>query len=155
MGDLWVRDPLSDDRLKGWREALGKIQLGGERAYGWGRVRLISELKEGRRNGGLTVMGFRWEEGNKNKEVLLCVNKGARLASPVLADPLAEAGVDGPVEVLSGWERDNGKSDSIWRLSEVKLVYAPGALAKEDLKLKVNYRGVLQMKDAAQRSSAP
>lgn len=157
VGDLWVQaqDSLPDEP-KGWQEALEKVQLGGERAYGWGRVQLVAELKEGggRRDGGLTVTGFRWEE--RNGEVWLRVNKGARLTSPVLAGSLTEDEVGGPVEVLSGWERDNEKPGRIWHLSEVKLVYAPEARAKKDLTLKVDHWGVLhKVRDAAKHSSTP
>ena len=38
-GCLYLRDEV-DESLSGWREALCRLQLGGERGYGWGRVSL-------------------------------------------------------------------------------------------------------------------
>ncbi|MCS7283150.1 MAG: CRISPR-associated protein, partial [Anaerolineae bacterium] len=101
LGDLWVRDNLPPE-LENWRKALGRVQLGGERAYGWGRVRLESDLNAGSQSS-TTVAGYSWEE--RADEVVICLLQGARACAHVLAagsDAVRE--MVGPVEVLVGWE---------------------------------------------------
>ncbi|GIX47788.1 MAG: hypothetical protein KatS3mg131_1999 [Candidatus Tectimicrobiota bacterium] len=130
VGDLWVReealsaenaDNQEKEELKAWREALGRIQLGGERNYGWGRVRLLSDLKEGRLERGHTVTGFRWEV--HNEEVVLRLPEGSRLPAHSL---IADGTIEGPVEVLNGWEHKLEASERRWQLAEAKPAYAPG-----------------------------
>lgn len=43
VGDIFVnKDVTKHDILKFWPEAIGNVQFGGERAYGWGRVELVA-----------------------------------------------------------------------------------------------------------------
>jgi len=140
VGDLWVREDSLPDNLKHWREALERVQLGGERVYGWGRVRLIISQKE-KSGQGSTVTGLRWQE--QDGEVAIVVPAGRRLLAHALAESLLRDDVSGPIDLLSGWERDNDDPKRIWRLSRVKIAYAPDAKAKRELRLKLNPWGVL------------
>jgi len=135
VGDLWVQeDELSGSKgLESWQEALGRIQLGGERGYGWGRVQLLP-LERGRRGQGLTVTGFRWQE--QANEIIIKIFKGDCLPAHAVASP--EVKVIGPLEPLVGWERADESSGRVWELSEPRIVYAPGARADKDLQLVVS-----------------
>lgn len=130
VGDLWVREGDLPEPLNRWREALGKIVLGGERNYGWGRVRLLSQFDKGRRDHGFTVTGFRWETRDTDGEVILQLPEESRLpAHALVADGrsfLPQGAIQGTVEALSGWQRKLDDSDKAWELMEVKLAYAPG-----------------------------
>ena len=120
VGDLWVQDSLPE-ALNGWKDALGKVQLGGERSYGWGRVRLLSDFKEGPR------------DADGEDEVLLKLAEGDRLPAHALAAgegvvPRGRGTIQGPVEALSGWEHVLRDSPRTWELMPVRLAYAPGAM---------------------------
>ncbi|MFO3796680.1 MAG: RAMP superfamily CRISPR-associated protein, partial [Anaerolineales bacterium] len=52
-----------------WREALQRIQLGGERKYGWGRVTLVNEPKQ------TSEFWPGWEVGNSNEKRPILVSK--------------------------------------------------------------------------------
>jgi len=140
VGDLWVREDSLPDNLKHWQKALERVQLGGERVYGWGRVRLIISQKE-KSGQGSTVTGLRWQE--QDGEVAIVVPAGRCLLAHALAESLLRDDVSGPIDLLSGWERDNKDPKRIWRLSRVKIAYAPDAKAKRELRLKLNPWGVL------------
>jgi len=80
--------------------------------------------------------------------VVLNVPRGSPLRAHALARSLSRDDVTGPIELLSGWERDNEDPKRIWRLSQVKVVYAPEAKAEKDLQLRLIPWGVL-CRDAA------
>ncbi|HEB77761.1 MAG TPA: hypothetical protein ENI90_04450, partial [Methylothermaceae bacterium] len=72
LGNLWVKDSLPGD-LARWQVALERVQLGGERGYGWGRVRLAIEQDATQR----TACGFDWQE--KEQEIVLTIPSGNHL----------------------------------------------------------------------------
>ena len=146
VGDLWVQDSLPE-KLNGWKDALGRIQLGGERSYGWGRVRLL-EIKDGRRGSGRTVTGFRWEirDAEGEDEVVFQLPEGGRLPAHALAageGAVPMEAIQGPVEALSGWEHTLNDTPKTWELMSVRLAYAPGARLAEALNLIVGPWGWL------------
>jgi len=148
VGDLWVREPFADGEapLIQWREALKGIQLGGERSYGWGRVRLLSRFERGRKDRGRTVTGFHWNTWND--EVVLELPAGSRLPAHVLATgdkAISEDHIEGKVEVVVGWERDVSGT-RVWRITpDVRIAYAPGARLKGSERLCVEPWGYLRM----------
>lgn len=125
MGDLWLRTPPHED-LAHWKEALGRVQFGGERTYGWGRVHLLPASLlpwTGPALGGITV-------DYRDDDVLLHLDEGQHTLAHVRAtsDGDAVAGLVGPVEPLLGWERNTDvNSDDVWRLPAATITYAPGA----------------------------
>lgn len=120
MGSVYVRDSLSQE-LSDWPTTLENIQLGGERGYGWGRLRL--EISRHRVPVEVPVVTVRKDEFVQSHVLA----SGRKLV--------------GPLEPLVGWERDN-KSERNWRLSEAKVCYAPGALVKEDITFTIGVNGI-------------
>lgn len=116
-GDVYFRDP-PNTAVEGWRDAITRMQLGGERGYGWGRVKLA----------GLTDQGATDEPIQKHAE-----------DKPVTAHVIAEsAELIGTVEPLVGWERNNQKDRKAnWRLSNAKICYAPGSMVKTESTFKI------------------
>lgn len=119
-GALYVRggDALPEP-LKNWKDALFRLQLGGEQGYGWGRIRLETfKGQDGRMEGEPPVV-----EKVQDKE-----GRWRIIAHLDVGNPEA-AYVHGPIEPQIGWERDN-RPDSTpkWRLSSPTIAYAPGAV---------------------------
>ena len=144
LGDLWVSEDDLPADLEGWKAALSRLQLGGERGYGWGRVRLKRCEPQGSGSGTLAITpGIQWT--GKNDEIILTVPKDVFLPAHALA---AEEGafdhgaVQGPVEVLVGWGWHEGK----YGLSQATVAYAPGAKTQQALEAYIGPNGLWQAK---------
>lgn len=141
IGDLWVRNVLPSG-LQSWQEALNRLQLGGERTYGWGRVRLSDpQLLEGSRHS--TIGGNVWEE--REGEVVLKLGSKSRLCAHALAakadveakadeshpiDPLTD--LRGPIELLVGLETDE-KGRFGAKSSPAYVCWKPGLLLSKPI----------------------
>lgn len=122
VGDFYAHAKM-DPKLANWREALGRVQLGGERGYGWGRVHLESIMDRG-------IIDAPVIKVKKGEHALAHVRVG-------------DAGFLGSVEPLIGWERDNtGSSAKNWRLSLATICYAPGATVVEENIYKIGHYGI-------------
>lgn len=133
-GRLYVREEL-DAELGAWKIALSRLQIGGERGYGWGRLELLSDLSAPQETGLPTPL-VRLGEG----ETIM-----AHALAASTADRLAVAGVQGPVEPLVGWERDNRTdraADKPWRISEALICYAPGSVVTADAVFAIGPDGI-------------
>lgn len=107
LGLLFVKAALPTC-LQGWQAARTRLQLGGERGYGWGRVQPLP-----------------LSEPLLLAEPTLTLAQDMAVAAHVYA---ASAPLVGPIEPLLGWERDNERQDRNWRLTpQVQLCYAPGS----------------------------
>lgn len=105
-GSLYVQTNLPDN-LQKWQNALNQLQFGGERGYGWGRVKVVScDAQQGE---------------SDNTQITIPQNQ------PITAHLHTEktSGIVGLVEPVIGWERNNHDS---WRLSAATICYAPGAI---------------------------
>ncbi len=143
VGDLWVREGDLPDALRGWKDAFQKLQLGGERTYGWGRVACCSEWSDGQRGSGTTTAGHIWREQNGEIVLTLPVDKDKRLtAHAVATGERGVSGIVGPVEPLVGWERDNENSGRTWRLSTALICWAPDSRPSEDIAIQVGPYGI-------------
>jgi len=137
LGDLWVsEDDLPNDpaNLGDWKAALSYLQLGGERGYGWGRVRLV-ECQE---DGLSWEEGWDWQEAGEEVEVSYKGGNSTRLPVHALAVPYeeekpVESTVVGPVEPWLGWERGT----SGFRISQARILYQPSA------EVPSGFRGIL------------
>ncbi len=124
IGDLWVRNGLPHE-LQNWQKALGKVQLGGERTYGWGRVRLE-----------------RLEQLGQLKEVVIRLEKNSPLTAHAwAAGEGAVLNVIGPVEPLVGWEMNE---EGRFVLSQAVISWAPGSRVQDGLELVVGDYGILK-----------
>jgi len=146
IGDLWVRSDLntcleglelSDSTWREvvqntWQSTLQTLQLGGERGYGWGRVRLVKTTKSKATSRSLWDGTWHWEE--ENGEIVLTSTRETRLPTHALAADFtydnriehAVFGVEGPVEPWLGWERTN----TGYQISIMRLLYKPGSRLK-------------------------
>jgi len=97
VGELYVSDGANES-LKGWQDVLTRLQLGGERRYGWGRVELES----------LTPR----EDTSINPTITLSKKDKWTLAHVRLDSEKVLEHLDGRVEVLVGWERSTSDSGS-------------------------------------------
>ena len=133
-------------KLSSWRQALDKIQLGGERGYGWGRVELLEgyplECDE------LIDPRWRWDKTATN-DVVLEGEEGAFLLAHTLAvsdngKPLDIADdIEGPIEPLVGREtRMNEKTGFGVVLSQARICWTPGDKIGKKLRVIVDWDGV-------------
>ncbi len=150
VGDLWVKENVSD-KLPNWREAVRTLQLGGERHYGWGRVRCCTDWDEKQEGSGQTVAGYHWNEQNKEqdkKEVVLTLPKDARLTAHAKAVNNGDAlsGIAGPIEPLVGWERNNDdNAKNPWKLSSAVVCWAPGGRVKQEIQVQIGDNGIWKL----------
>jgi hypothetical protein len=110
-GAVYTQAELPNE-LNGWKEALQRLELGGERKYGWGRVRLESPLD-------------RWQE--QADEPSVSCQTGDAVQAHVHTHG---ADLIGQVEPLVGWERNNTGTGNNWRLSPATICFAPGSVVK-------------------------
>lgn len=127
-GNLFVQDDLPDE-LQGWKDALGKLQFGGERGYGWGQVDFVHcDPKE-------------MLEGDK---VRVKITAGKHITAHLHATEAT--GVTGAVEPLIGWERNNDQnSKTNWRLSKATICYAPGSITSTDTTFVIGANGIWEV----------
>lgn len=96
--------------LTPWRTALGKVQLGGELGYGWGRIELVKGYPKAVKGSGEPISML----------------KDGKITAHLLAENIT--GVSGVIEPVLGWERNNDdKNDKKWTLSKVNVCYGPGS----------------------------
>ena len=125
VGSIYVRENLGG-ALAGWSMALERIQVGGERGYGWGRLRLCPKS--------LSAQAF-------CEEPTVVVAKGDPILAHVSAGQCED--IVGPIEPLVGWERDNtDKSTKNWRLSSPLICYAPGASVTVERSFTIGHYGI-------------
>lgn len=128
QGSLYVSSDLRDKRLQNWETALNKLQFGGERGYGWGRVNVAACDKKG------VIEG---------SEVQVKPDDNGRITAHLIAHNVTN--VIGPIEPLIGWERNNNDDNSKWKLSdETAVCYAPGAIVPENSKFTITHSGLWQ-----------
>lgn len=123
-----------------WREALKRVQFGGERGYGWGDVGLIriDEVKDDALFGGKAKL-----DGNA-KQVRICVPA----LEPLLAHTLAvNLPVKGEVEPLVGREWRSYNRIHRYAGQHVEFMgvcFTPGSKVTEDLVLTIGQYGIWQ-----------
>jgi hypothetical protein len=125
-GNLYVKTELPTP-LSNWQDALKKVQVGAERGYGWGRLRLVLCDPRGEP---LTA------------EPCVTVHKDHRLTVHLKAENVT--GATGVIEPLIGWERNNDSSlNGSWRLSREALIcYAPGSIVAADATFMIGQHGI-------------
>lgn len=111
-----------------WPTALGRLQLGGERGYGWGRV----DVKEKQDwDVGQPLFG-QWSVQPNDWPPRLVVRSGARLLAHTLAFNddgavhCAVSGITGPIEPLVSRETITGSRFGM-QISPARICYAPGS----------------------------
>ncbi|MBE9508270.1 MAG: hypothetical protein IMY86_09500 [Chloroflexi bacterium] len=135
---------FAQDNAPDWKSALKRLQLGGERGYGWGRVEPVSKPapwnKQSLFDGSYNVEPGAWPP------VLTAVKKTHLLAHALAADfdkaYKAVTGVDGEIEPLVGREVDPTDGRFGVHLSRARICYAPGARVEEATQVRIGPYGV-------------
>lgn len=109
-----------------WRQALQEIQIGGERSYGWGRLRLLEGSGNQIAVGEAELFGCASCEAKTiARPHMVIASRGTLLAhTAVVAD--GEAIADGEIEPLVGrvWDDNKGAGQTV---EFTDVCYAPGA----------------------------
>lgn len=101
LADLWVKADLPNE--VDWKREMDNLQLGGERAYGWGRVSCYSDWNDVQDGSGITIAGHGWED--RNGKIILTLNENEKIDAHVLSSGSdADLCLTGPVEPLVGRE---------------------------------------------------
>lgn len=132
-----------------WKPALRRLQLGGERGYGWGRVELVRDpdpwdgkpLFDGR----YTVNPDAWPP-------VLTAGANARLLAHALVaefegrKPIQDA--QGEIEPLVGRETAPDGRFGV-QISKARVCYAPGGKAKAGTRVRIGRYGVWEAADGS------
>ena len=126
-----------------WQDVLSRLQLGGERTYGWGRVRL--EKMSSLLSGGEKFFVDGLEMTLDGKRPVLQASKDAPLLAHALAaefqgcQPVSS--VRGPVEPLLGRETDpQGRFGA--HLPEARICWPPGSTLTADAEIIIGEYGI-------------
>jgi len=143
-GYLFARDDAPP-----WESALPRLQLGGERGYGWGRVEPVSVEAL---DGGSALFGLYTVEPSVWPPVLVAQAKDAPLLAHALAADFegrqAVKGVDGIVEPLVGRETAPDGRFGV-RVSQARICYAPGSRAQAGARFRIGPYGIWEAVDQA------
>lgn len=126
-----------------WEKALRKLQLGGERGYGWGRVELVRLRKCEDVN---PVICFGYEFKGEQAYPLLqtpeageASKKDVRLLAHTHADDMDDA--RGTIEPLIGRET-TGSTSFGKSISQAEICWTPGSKARAEEKFYVQPKGI-------------
>jgi hypothetical protein len=126
MGYVFVQEERLKEKKYDWVGALRRLQLGGERGYGWGDVRLV-EKSDAVTDRLFSKIPFKTEE---KRPVLILEGNEA-----VLAHTSAQnATLSGPVEPMVGreWRADKGSQKHIGQhLAYNGVCFAPGSRTQQ------------------------
>jgi hypothetical protein len=123
-GYLWKRKDLPES-IGPWREALESLRIGGERHYGWGRVKLhkCDAVNEAI----LDPDKFFWE--------------GIIPAHAMATDELSEI-TQGDLEPFGGWEMGlDGQS----KVGEMLMAFTPGSMIKPGKDFRIGANGIWEL----------
>lgn len=136
-GSLYTKADLTDERVESWPNVLNKLQFGGERGYGWGRVQLVGDPDQ---LDGKPIAG---EPQGKLVEETKGNDKVYRTTAHLITENTTNA--TGPIEPLIGWERNNEDGKPNWALSKATICYAPGATVTQPETFTITTNGLWQL----------
>ncbi len=153
-GYIFARDGAPD-----WANALGRLQLGGERGYGWGRVEPEPVDDAMSAWDGKTVFDDYKIQGNGWPPVLRAARDTRLLAHTLTSGgeaPQAPPGnIQGEVEPLVGREveRQHGRFGVVF--SQARICFIPGSQVKCDTCLRIDPFGVWEVAKCTDAGTAP
>jgi len=118
-----------------WQDALQRIQLGGERGYGWGRVELVKKPEQCDK-----CFGYRFD-GTKEYPIITVPKDGHTLAH-TLAEGLE---LIGTIEPFVGRETSKEK-DFGGVISVVDICWVPGSIVNEYKTFEIQPKGLWHYK---------
>ncbi len=118
---------LAQENAPDWKSALDRLQLGGERGYGWGQVKLekIQEWDQ-------PLFGWYVVQPDHWPPVLMAVDEAKLVAHALAVDfndselRRAVQGVEGPIEPLVGRETRSPGRFGV-QVSQARICYVPGS----------------------------
>jgi hypothetical protein len=125
-----------------WQAALGRLQLGGERGYGWGRVEPmeVSDVGEGE-----PLFGGQYALEQGSWPPVLKARKNTCLVAHALATGLAGQepvqDIQGEIEPLVGRETAPDGRFGV-QISKAYVCYVPGSKVKKSTRLQIGHYGV-------------
>jgi len=126
---------FAQENAPDWKSALSRLQLGGERGYGWGRVKLVKSQEW---DIAQPLFGWYIVQRDYWPPVLMTMDNKARVVSHALAVDFddgdlhqAVRGVRGPAEPLVGRETRFGRRFGM-QVSQARICYAPGSNVQLD-----------------------
>ena len=119
-----------------WQSALCRLQLGGERTYGWGRVARMSEPKPREETSLFSEMYTVEIDGER--PVLIAGEKARLLAH---TGPHEKIKAEGAIEPLMGRETTSAVHFGV-QVSEVRVYYAPGSKVKTGVRVRIGRYGI-------------
>ena len=125
-----------------WQEALRRLQLGGERGYGWGDVELVGVKVATDKH----LFGDSATFDSEGDRLRIYLPKGGRLLAHAVAEGLSVAG---DVEPLVGREWQSNHPRNCYAGQHVgfsEVCFTPGSIACENLNLVVDRFGVWKLK---------
>ena len=128
---------FAQDNAPDWKSALKRLQLGGERGYGWGWVEPVDEPAPW---DGQPLFGGAYSVKPEAWPPVLTAGKKARLLAHAMAADF-ETGVAGEIEPLVGRETDPKGRFGV-HLSRARICYAPGARVEEATQVRIGPYGV-------------
>jgi len=141
VGYLFAKDGATD-----WQSALTRVQLGGERGYGWGRVEPVEGRPQPWDDNDGSLFGCYTLKPDAWPPVLRAEEKAPLLAHALAADfgeeHKAVNGVDGVVEPLVG--RETHPQDGrfgVW-ISSARICYAPGSQVDPETTFRIGPYGI-------------
>jgi len=129
----------SENCTLGWKDACTRLQLGGERGYGWGTLELM-EISQSEHQELFSVAELTLDRDKARPTISLKSN------TPILAHTLAEGILaEGTVEPLVGreWRSYNDANRYAGQHVEFNgICFAPGSIVQKDLKFQISYFGL-------------
>lgn len=110
-----------------WQSALQRLQLGGERGYGWGDVKVVDIYE----NKGSNLFDTEIYIQNREEAPAVCLPASAKLLAHTIADGVA---AEGEVEPLVGreWRSNQAHNNYVGQHIEfVDLCFTPGSILNE------------------------
>jgi len=119
-----------------WRDAVKRIQIGGELGYGWGRVKLISKPKKS----DSCFDSYTFNGAGNDPEITVQKNK------PILAHALVD-GLDckGTIEPLVGRETDKNTGFG-GVISKAEICWIPGSIVNANKIFNIYSKGIWKLK---------
>lgn len=133
FGYIFERNDCSI-RIQNWQSALDKLQIGGERSYGWGRVRLEDTCELVTNN-----KCFGYDLFCDKDHPQITVPKDKELLAHTV-DPNKEDYITGTIEPLLG--RETQKKGFGESFSDVEICWVPGSKVAQSKSFQIQQKGI-------------
>ncbi|MCL4514307.1 MAG: hypothetical protein M1379_01730 [Firmicutes bacterium] len=138
-GILFLSSNTPDKIADKWEQALGRLQVGGERGYGFGLLTLAGKPRPTK-----TVFGYQTELFATDPEVTLA--KGEPLPAHIIAEDATN--LQGPIEPFLGRETlSDGQFGKT--ISPAEICWIPGATSSETKTFCVKEKGLWRLSTTA------